>query len=158
MRSTFWSFIVALGGLAGAVRLASAALLGITPGFPLTVFDGSGTLTYDATADTLRAEAIPIAIRFSPTLPPRFSAPTGLPPVALFSLGAEIDDLGALVGGVSGDDFVLVGEVDEDGNGTVDHAGTLLTGEVTEFGFRDSGGTTEFFDFRLSITGGSLSS
>jgi hypothetical protein len=54
---------------------------------------------------------------------------------------------GALVGGVSGDDFKMQ-----------DATGVLLTGEILAFGFLDTGGNSDFFDFRFKVTGGSLAS
>ena len=82
-------------------------------------------------------DATPVAIRFAPGQPPRFVNPTGAPPDRYVSIRAEIDDTGTLVGGVPGDDLVILGEVDADGNGTIDYDGVLLTGEVTDFGFLD---------------------
>ena len=38
-----------------------------------------------------------------------------------------------LVGGVPGDDLVLIGDLDADGDFIVDFSGTLLTGEIISF-------------------------
>jgi hypothetical protein len=38
-----------------------------------------------------------------------------------------------LVGGVPGDDLVLIGDYDVDGDFIVDYSGTLLTGEIGLF-------------------------
>ena len=75
-------------------------------------------------------------------------------PPGIVAIGIEVDDAGFLVGGVPGDDFSLVGEVDLGALGIF--SGDLLTGEVSAFGFRDSGGTTDDFEFEFIITGGKL--
>ena len=61
-----------------------------------------------------------------------------------------------LVGGIPGDDLVIFGSVDINGDLVVDYTGTLLTGEISRFGFEDTGTTTDRYDFRFTITGGLL--
>jgi hypothetical protein len=63
-----------------------------------------------------------------------------------------VDNTGALVGGVPGNDFSLSGTVTE---GTNTYSGVLLTGEVTGFGFLESGGT-DLYDLQFTPTGGAL--
>ncbi|MHC4718720.1 MAG: hypothetical protein ACYS5V_17280, partial [Planctomycetota bacterium] len=101
-------------------------------------------------------DASPIAIRFAPGAPPRLVSPTGDPPTEVLAIRARIDDGGLLFGGITNEDLIVVGEVDADGDGFVDYAGTLLTGEVAEFGFLDSGGPTDQYDLRFTCTGGAL--
>ena len=65
---------------------------------------------------------------------------------------------GSLAGGdPSGPDFSLSGTVDTDGNGSPDHTGLLLTGEVAQFGFEDVS-LTDQYDFRFTVTGGAWAS
>ena len=45
---------------------------------------------------------------------------------------------------------MLVGDVN------MDYAGVLLTGEIVQFGYQDSGGPTDLYDFRFVVTGGAL--
>ncbi|MCK6456589.1 MAG: hypothetical protein L6Q92_08685 [Phycisphaerae bacterium] len=135
-----------------------AALLGILPGFPLLTYDSNGATSYNAGSAIFTITASPIAIRFSNVSPPRFVNPTGFPPSETLSINVELDAAGNLVGGIPGDDLLIVGQVDADGNGSIDYSGTLLTGEVDAFGFRDSGLTTDEYDFRFRVTGGSLAS
>ena len=63
-----------------------------------------------------------------------------------------------MFGGVPGDDFVLQGDYDEDGDFIVDYSGVLLTGEVLSFMAVDSGGTTDTYEFTFMVTGGLLAS
>ena len=58
-----------------------------------------------------------------------------------------VDSSGNLIGGTSGDDLVIIGAIDQDGDSVADFDGVLLTGEVVAFGFQDSGGPTDDFDF-----------
>jgi hypothetical protein len=156
----------------GITGLSFGALVGIFPDYPALFYDNQGALLYDPQAGAaylstsagadllstglLSVDASPIAIRFAPTEPPRFVNPTGDPPSEVLSIRARIDDTGLLFGGIANEDLIVVGEVDADGNGSVDYAGILLTGEVAEFGFLDSGGSTDQYDMRFTCTGGAL--
>ncbi|MCP4119573.1 MAG: hypothetical protein GY737_30065, partial [Desulfobacteraceae bacterium] len=73
-------------------------------------------------------------------------------------IDVQIDNDGLLIGGVSGDDLVVIGKLDIDGDGVIDYNGVLLTAEIVEFGFHDTGGTIDYFDFRFRVTGGLLES
>jgi len=142
---------VAVG--AGLTAPAFAALLGVTLSFPLISFDNQGTTTYDATTDQFFINASPLAIRLAPTDPPvLITAVPGLGETLV--INATVDDTGALTGGAPGDDLLVVGEVDLGATGFF--SGVLLTGEVTGFGYRDSGGTTDSYDFTFTVTGGQL--
>jgi hypothetical protein len=107
-------------------------------------FNNQGTMTYEASADPFPADATPIAVRFTPNEPPRFVNPTGDPPDRFVQIRVIVGDTGTLMGGVPGDDLIVVGAVD-DGHGSF-YDGVLPTGEVTSFGFanrNDSIGTTQ---------------
>ncbi len=147
----------ALTSLMAIATVISAASLGITPRFPLLLFDSAGITEYDATTDLLSIEATPISLRFTGVTPPRFVNPTGVPAAEFMSILIEVGPDGSLVGGVVGDDLIIVGEVDEDGDNIVDFAGVLLTGEVLGFGFLDTGQiSTDEYDLRFQVTGGEL--
>lgn len=132
-------------------HLAQAAMLGVQLRFPMAVYDNQGTLNYDAGSDLLSIDATPLAMRFpSPgifdTVSPRS-----------LTIRVTVDGTGMLTGGVPGDDLVLVGDVDVvPTDGIMDYAGVLLTGEVVQFGYQDSGGPTDLYDFRFMVTGGAL--
>ena len=128
------------------------SLLGTTPEYPLIVYDNQGTLNYDAATDLLDIHAEPKFFRADPTSTP--SIITANP--GDVRLRIEVDDTGALIGGTPGDDFTVNGDIDLDGDTNVDVSGLLLSGEIIDFGFRDSGGTTDLFDFHVAITGGQL--
>ncbi|MBI1927242.1 carboxypeptidase regulatory-like domain-containing protein [Candidatus Poribacteria bacterium] len=156
MRFKNVSLIAAVITVVGFVEISFAALLGNTLDFPKISFDSQGTTAYDAGTDLLTITASPISIRVSAADPPRTVNPTGALSSKVLSIGVTVNATGALVGGVSGDDLKVVGEVDLDGDSIIDFAGVLLTGEVLEFGFLDSGGPTDSYDFRFTVTGGLL--
>ena len=133
-------------GAFALVGVASAALLGVIPGLPQLTFDNQGAATYDAASDIFSVDATALAIR--PIPGPFTSISTGE-----FFIDIEVDDTGSLVGGVPGDDLLVTGSVMLGGDA---FAGDLLTGEIEEFGFADTGGTSDAYDFRFSLTGGAL--
>ena len=143
-------------GLMAVATFSQAALEGVMPGFPLLVYDGQGSTTYDAGSGLLTIAARPVAIRFEPASIPRLVEPAGEPPQRFLSILVELDLDGNLVGGLPGPDLIIVGQVDEDGDGDFDHDGTLLTGEILSFGFQDTTTFTDQYDFRFAATGGSL--
>lgn len=148
-------FIVAIVFLSSFfVFNADAALLGNTLGYPLQTFDYGGSIKYNATLDQFSVTCSPVALRMSSTSFPRFINSPGPNDPETVSIHITVDSSGNLVGGVAGDDLIVVGAVDIDGDGTVDYSGVLLTGEIAEFGYNDSGGTTDQYDFRFTLTGG----
>jgi len=132
--------------------VASAALLGNTLNLPLISYDNGGTTSYDAATDTFSVDATSLSL-----LPPS-GAPISIGPFpgGDFDIRIVVDASGALIGGLPGDDLVVTGEVDLTAMGMGVVSGVLLTGEVTGFGFKDSGGPTDFFDFSFVVTGGKL--
>lgn len=158
MRMKAASIGVAVLVLTLVVTPSFADLLGVLPGFPSLTYDSNGTTNYSSASDTFALLASPIAIRFTPSSVPRLVMPTGMPAQEVLSIGASISDTGSVMGGVFGDDLIVQGEVDQDGNGSIDFAGVLLTGEVLQFGFEDTGTATDRYDFRFALTGGALAS
>lgn len=140
----------------GSTRLSSEGLerrdlltlLGIDADFPTIDYNVDGDVAYDSTSDTFSVNGTPTL--FTPD-------ETALFPSFFFSgdvaVNIVVDDAGSLVGGTPGDDFVLTGDLDIDGDFIVDFSGTLLTGEITAFGFEEAG-ATDNYDFRFTITGG----
>ena len=129
---------------------AQAALLGNALNLPFISYDNQGTANYNAATDAFSVEGSPLAIRVSGNPPAIISGPER------FDINVEVDNTGALIGGVPGNDLVVTGAVNVPGLGSV--SGVLLTGEITGFGFVDSGGTTDNFDFTFTVTGGQLAS
>jgi len=140
----------------GSATTASATLLNLPVTFPLLSFDSGGTTSYDASTDAFTVSAFPIAIRLGAAQPPRFITPT---PAAgeHFNIAIEVDSSGNLTGGSAGDDLSVFGAVDLNGDSVIDATGTLLTGEVTGFGFQNNG-STDLYDFSFNVTGGLLQS
>lgn len=130
--------------------LLSLLGIGAEIDFPITPYDATGTVAYEAALQSFDSEATPLAIRFSPTSARPIQAPRD------FQLHIRVDNTGALLGGVAGDDLRIEGQIDQDGNGTIDYDGVLLTGEILEFGYLDTGTTTDEYDFRFAPTGGDL--
>lgn len=140
-------------------------LLGIAPltEFPVTFYNSTGQLNYDAASDQFDVTATPETVFFA-------SGPRAIQGGNL-QIHAKVNAAGNLVRGANpgdtaflgsingaGDDFIINGAVDVNGDGTIDpsESGVLLTGELTAFGHQDSGGPTDQFDFRLTPTGGIL--
>jgi hypothetical protein len=126
---------------------AQAALLGVQPGVPNTFFNSVGVTTYNAGTQQFSVSAKPLGTQFVVS-GPSFVI-TG---AATLTINAIVNNSGNLVGGVPGHDFVMTGTVSD---GVNTYTGTLLTGEVTAFGFLNVG-TTDFFDFRFTVTGGTM--
>ncbi|REJ69319.1 MAG: hypothetical protein DWQ31_05040, partial [Planctomycetota bacterium] len=133
---------------------AMLTLLGVTPEFPITTYNSTGVVDYDATAQTFDMTAAPLVFLSGPPSP--FNLPRPVLPPNGFEVHIEVDNSGNLIGGVAGDDLTLSGTIDIDGDSIPDVSGTLLTGEVTGFGFLDTGSTTDQFDFTFTPTGGAF--
>jgi hypothetical protein len=123
-----------------------AALLGIlgqinTP--PIVQYDGGTTLI---TSGVFEASVTNGSMAILTTSGPSIVANNEL------TIKATLDSACNLVGGVSGNDFELSGVISSN------PAETLLTGEVLEFGFTETTGSLQEFDFRFAVTGGSLAS
>ena len=130
-----------------------AQLIGLTPATPLISFNNTGTTVYTAGTGAFVVTGDPLSILFPP---PRFVFDSSADGPKSVSLNIVVDNTGALVGGVPGDDLVIIGAVDTTGDGTFDADGVLLTGEIAAFGSQDSGGPTDSYDFALTVTGGLL--
>lgn len=130
------------------------ALLGNTLALPLITYDTTGTLTYDASSQAFDLQARPLQFAEIPA-PGFFRTIEGS---RNFEIHIKVDNSGNLLGGVPGDDIVLTGDIDINGDSLIDVSGTLLTGEIVEFGYLDvgSGSTADKYDFRFTPTGGAL--
>lgn len=139
---------------------AQAALVGVTANTPTIAFGGSGIIDYVASTGIVTISGDPAQIfSTSPFLVSEILG-TGTNDEQLVSISFQVNSSGAFVSGVTGDDLVVKGWIDVDGDGTVnagDYDGILLTGEVTHFGFMNGAGSAaDKFDLRITVTGGAL--
>ncbi|MCC7192405.1 MAG: hypothetical protein IT444_06430 [Phycisphaeraceae bacterium] len=123
-------------------------LLGLVPAQPLISYNSTGVTTYTAGSDSFDVTATPLL--FLNGAPPKT-----VDPVRDFQLHFTVDNAGNFAGGVAGDDFILEGNINTDGVPGYEYTGTLLTAEVTAFGWVN-GGTSDSYDVRLQVTGGAL--
>lgn len=115
-----------------------------------TVFDQTGTLTYNRESDVLAINATALIIQFNGVEVLLANGPSPL------SINIKVNYQGQLTGGVSGPDFTMNGSVDLDNDGINEYSGVLLTGEVVAFGFQNDPSGTDLYDFKFKTTGGSL--
>ena len=132
-------------------RLLLSGLLGITPVEPLIQYDNVGTLAYETASQALNVVAAPLSFQQVGGLQTFIYSTIGD-----FAINIEVDNAGNLVGGVAGDDLVISGDADLDGDYIPDVSGVLLTGEILEVGSLDTGTAVDSFDFRFALTGGLL--
>ena len=142
-------------GLESLEQRTLFALLGVAPDVPITVYNSTGVTAFNSATGAMDITATPLLFvkdNSSPVVPV-----TGTPSLAVHF---RVNNTGALIGGVPGDDLVMTGDIDADGDTVVDYSGTLLTAEITGFGYQDSGlgGTTDNYDLRFTVTGGALAS
>jgi protocatechuate 3,4-dioxygenase beta subunit len=128
-------------------------LVGIAPNFPLTFFDSTGQFQYSAITHALDVDATPLSFLQSSS-----STPTPITGMAGLGIHVLVDNSGNLIGGnpLYLESFQMTGTVVVN---SVTYSGTLLTGNVLQFGYQyNSGTSTAEFDFRFQLTGGSLDS
>ncbi len=143
------------------------ALLGVTLAtLPIEFYNATGQLRHEASSGSFNISATPTSV-FFPGGPRVINASHGD-----FQIHARLDGTGAFVRGVvagdtsviggvnsNGDDVYMAGSVDVDGNGSINpltESGVLLTGELYAFGFNNSNGPTDQYDFKFVVTGGLL--
>ncbi len=146
--------VLGMSAAFGFAPLGHAELLGVSPQKPLISFSGTGNTNYDADQGLFSVESFPLSMLLPPVRVVN-NASTG---VKKFSINLLLDQSGQLVSGVAGDDLLVTGSVDLDGDGNPDADGTLLTGEIARFGFRDTSSPTDLYDFVFNVTGGELAS
>jgi len=129
------------------------SLVGIQPliNFPIVDYNVSGEINYDAGTEQFLLDADPKTFAQSFFDISLFTGNVD------FVIDIRVDNSGNLIGGSPGDDLTILGDIDVDNDTVIDFSGTLLTGEVTEFGFQD-GPQAEQYDFRFTLTGGQMAS
>jgi hypothetical protein len=138
-------------------------LLGVTITPPSFFYVDQGTLQYTAPASpgvgTLHATARSLTFSSdSATTYPVIISPTD--PTDGVTINVLVNSSnGNLSNGGVGSTLTIKGGIDLDRNGIIDGddpSGTLLTAQVSTFGFRDTGTTTDSFDLRATPTSGIL--
>jgi hypothetical protein len=137
--------------------VSSAALIGGDAQDPKIDFGGAGVVDYDYATNILTISGVPATLlRNDPFLFGTIIG-TGVNDERLFTVQLRVSPTGQFIGGIDGPDIVVIGAVDVDFDGIEDYTGVLLEAEVTQFGFQNSAfGTTDGFDLRAIVTGGSL--
>lgn len=141
-------------GLALVVGRADAALLDMNVFLPDLLSNSTGVYSYDAAADLFTSTATPLTITFT-GLPASHIAITG---PKSYSVGFYVDAAGKFVSGIAGDDLIITGNIDADGDSIIDYSGDLIKGEITDFGWLDTGTNFDLFNYSFIFTGGVLSS
>lgn len=125
---------------------AHAALLGVDLLLPDILSNQTGLYAYtwdsNVSEGLFTARATPLTITYDGTTLDAIGGDRS------YDVSFYVDGAGNFLRGVGGDDLVIIG----DGN-------TLLTGEVTNFGWLDIPNTKlALFDFTFTVTGGTLAS
>ncbi len=146
--------VAALAGQAGA------SLIGLGQQPPdITV--SAATISYNAGTGLLTIVGTPTVIDYDGAAPPDYGIINGgVGLIRSFQVSITLDSSGTLIGGVAGNDLAVVGLVDTDNSHTPsggEQFTTLLTGEVTRFGYSETA-PYRLFDLLFSVTGGSLQS
>lgn len=155
MKKNALIFVMVIAVSIFVVGKAQAALLGVQLSLPDVFSDTTGTYSYNAATNLFTSLAKPVTITFD-----------GVNLINIIGAGKTysasflVDEFGNFAGGVAGDDLFITGGIDTNGNGVIDGgelSGTLLTGEITKFGWLDIPPTTiDAFDYRFDVTGGLL--
>lgn len=147
---------IMLTGLALVVGRVDAALLSFDFFLPDITSDATGVYSYTAATDSFISTATPLAITFDGVTSIPITG-TDVSPRS-YSVSFFVDAAGNFAGGVLGDDLVIRGNIDVNGDSVIDYAGDLIKGEVTNFGWLDTGTPIDLFDFTFDFTAGALSS
>lgn len=141
---------VMIVGLALVTVRADAALLNIDMLLPDILSNSTGVYNYDAATDLFTSTATPVTITFT-GLPGSLITITG---TKSYSVGFHVNAAGNFVSGIAGDDLVIRGDVDVNGDS---YSGDLIRGEITNFGWLDTGTPFDLFNYTFDFTGGALS-
>ncbi len=144
---------VMIVGLTLLIGKAEAALINLEMQLPDMLSNSTGVYNYNATTDLFTSTATPLTITFT-GLPGSHKVITG---PKSYSVGFHVDAAGNFVSGIAGDDLVITGNIDVDGDGGIDYSGDLIRGEITDFGWLDTGTRFDFFNYSFDFTGGALS-
>lgn len=129
---------------------AHATLLEVMPDLPATQFGslaGQG-IQFDAGSGAFGVTGLPLSTQFT-----SLGGSQAITGIAGLSINLQIDPGGNATSGAAPHDFMLWGNVSD---GTTNYTGTLLTGNLADFGYLDTGTFLDVFDFLFDVTGGSM--
>lgn len=145
-------------GMACASSASQANLLDLSPLEPTISFSGSGMIEYNASTGMVTLSGDPATLISSEPFLFGEILGTGTEDIKDISINFQVDANGAVIpGDMNSPDLVIVGSVDIDFDGIADYTGTLLTAEISQFGFLNGDASgDDSFDFRLNNIGGEL--
>lgn len=143
MKKTIFAALLVVG-LVFSLSSANAAMLGVELLLPDILSNQTGIYTYTWDSDVeeglFTARATPLAITYDGN---------NVEPItgdAKYTASLYVDGSGNFLRGVGGSDLTITGDGE-----------TLLTGEITGFGWFDvPGSSIALFDFKFKVSGGSL--
>lgn len=148
-----------LAGLVMGPSTSQAALLNLAPDVPTINFGGGGMIKYDQNTNTVTVSADPTTLFSTTPFIVGEILGTGTEDVKDVTIKFQVNSSGQVVpNDTNVADLTITGSIDTDADGTADFTGTLLTAEVTQFGFLNgASGGDDSFDIRLNNIGGALS-
>jgi hypothetical protein len=149
---------LSLGALFAAPN-AQAALIGLTAGEPTIDFAASGIIKYVASTGLVTISGTPsVLFQSNPFIFGQIIGESS-DNERLITIVFKVDSNGNYIAGngTTDPDLLVKGAVDVNSDGVVDFDGTLLTANVTQFGFQPgTAGVASSFDIRLTSVGGLL--
>ncbi len=137
-------FLLGAALLLGASQAGATPLNLVLPAFP-DLLSQFVDVNYTAATGAFTASGVALQVGVTPGT--TFNILNGT-----FNIGITTD--GTTTSGIGGDDLSIVGGVDVNNDGVADASGTLLTGEISQFGSSTSG--PGVFEFLFNVTGGIL--
>ena len=145
------------GSLLFCMSPSHAALLGVATNEPVIDIPAGAIVDYNAATGVVTISGEPSSIfRTDPFLLALINGASA-DNEKLVTVQFKVDPAGTFVSGVTGPDVIVKGSIDADGDGLNEYDGTLLEGEVTQFGFENHDApASDFFDVRVSILSGAI--
>lgn len=138
--------------------ISQAHLLGLTPNLPTIDFSGSGIIDYNADTGIIEVSGDPSTLF---AIEPFIFANilnTQANNAKNINIRFQVDHNGNFISDDTNiADMIILGSIDINGDGSIDHSGTLLTAEVLDFGFFNSEANgDDVFDLQLNNINGEL--
>jgi len=150
------TIIIATLACCAVIQRAPAVLLNASGTFPIIAYNNGNAMavSYSASSGLFSVSGTPGLVSFGPSQAPGISAS----PKSL-AIQFVVSPTGALVSSSpSNDDLVVMGTVKQVVSGVTNiYTGVLVKGQVLGFGFLENG-TSDLYDFRFHVTGGSMAS